>query len=200
MWMDVRSSPADTQASEEGGGCASCARAKIPLHPMGKTMVRQDAPLQPMEIHGGPHIHLQSLKDPTPAQIKNFDGKTAKRMIKTNSALLRMDNLSYSRRDLSIPLLQATLFSGALGEERNFPPSLSILHKGAGQVHDLEDSSVSAFRKTDARQADSYEKSEASPVSVRATAKIDPPLARAEPIRDGGNASGITKFRNCCES
>ncbi|TRZ24787.1 hypothetical protein HGM15179_002341 [Zosterops borbonicus] len=25
-------------------------------------------PLQPMEIHGGPDIHLQSLKDPTPPQ------------------------------------------------------------------------------------------------------------------------------------
>lgn len=54
--------------------------------------------------------------------------------------------------------------------------------------------------KNYSRQADSYEKPEASPVSVRAAAKINPPLARAEPIRDGGNASGITKFRNCCES
>lgn len=30
-------------------------------------------------------------------RTKNFAGKTAKEMIKTNSALLRMDNLSYSR-------------------------------------------------------------------------------------------------------
>ncbi|GAB0203597.1 epimerase family protein SDR39U1 [Grus japonensis] len=46
---DVRNS-ADTKVSEEGGGGgAPDTRAKIPLQPVVKAMVKQAVPLQPME-------------------------------------------------------------------------------------------------------------------------------------------------------
>ena len=41
---------------------------EIPLQPVGKTMVRQAVPLQPMDVHGGADIHLQPVEDPTPEQ------------------------------------------------------------------------------------------------------------------------------------
>ena len=63
--------PADPKVSKEGGGGgAPGARAEIPLQPLvGKTMVRQAVPLQPMEVHGGADIHLQPVEDPTPDQV-----------------------------------------------------------------------------------------------------------------------------------
>ncbi|GAB0181439.1 AN1-type zinc finger protein 5-like [Grus japonensis] len=36
---------------------------------MVKTMVRQDAPLLPMEDDGGADIHLQPMEDPTAEQV-----------------------------------------------------------------------------------------------------------------------------------
>ena len=64
-----RKNSADTKVSEEGGGGgAPGSGAEIPLQPLGKTMVRQAVPLQPMEVHGGADIHLQPLEDPTPEQ------------------------------------------------------------------------------------------------------------------------------------
>ncbi|PKU44938.1 hypothetical protein llap_4751 [Limosa lapponica baueri] len=36
---------------------------------MMKTMVRQAVPLQPMEVHSGPEIHLQPMEDPTLEQV-----------------------------------------------------------------------------------------------------------------------------------
>ena len=65
-----RNNSADTKVSEEGGGGgAPGAGAEIPLQPVGKTMVRQAVPLQPMEVHGGADIHLQPVEDPTPKQV-----------------------------------------------------------------------------------------------------------------------------------
>ena len=53
-----RNNPADPQVSEErGGGGAPGARAEIPLQVVGKTMVKQAVPLQPMEVHGGAGGH-----------------------------------------------------------------------------------------------------------------------------------------------
>ncbi|KAK4829482.1 hypothetical protein QYF61_004772 [Mycteria americana] len=55
--------PADTKASEEGGGGgAPGAGAEIPLQPMVKPMVRQAVPLQPMEVNGGADLHLQPME------------------------------------------------------------------------------------------------------------------------------------------
>ena len=63
-------SPADPQVSEEGGGVvAPGARAKIPLQPVGKPMVRQAVPLQPREVHGGADLHLQHGDDPMQEQV-----------------------------------------------------------------------------------------------------------------------------------
>ena len=65
-----RNNPADTKASEEGGGGdAPGTGAEIPLQPMVKTMVRQAVPLQPMEVHSGADIHLQPMEDTTPKQV-----------------------------------------------------------------------------------------------------------------------------------
>ena len=65
-----RNNSADTKVREEGGGGgAPGAGAEIPLQPVGKTMVRQAVPLQPMEVHGGADIHLQPMEDPTPEQV-----------------------------------------------------------------------------------------------------------------------------------
>ncbi|GAB0206670.1 hypothetical protein GRJ2_003132600 [Grus japonensis] len=65
-----RNNSADTKVSEEGrGGGTPGTRAEIPLQPMVKTMVRQVVPLQPMEVHGGADIHLQSMEDPMPEQV-----------------------------------------------------------------------------------------------------------------------------------
>ena len=65
-----RNNPADTKVSEEGGGGgAPGARVEIPLQPVVKTMVRQVVPLQPMEVHGGADIHLQSVEDPMLEQV-----------------------------------------------------------------------------------------------------------------------------------
>ena len=62
----MRNNSADTKVSEEGGGgAAPGARAEIPLQPVGKTMVRQAVPRQPMDVHGGADIHLQPVEDPT---------------------------------------------------------------------------------------------------------------------------------------
>jgi len=58
-----RNNSADTKVSEEGGGGgAPGARAE-------KTMVRQAVPLQPIDVHSGADVHLQSMKDPTPEQV-----------------------------------------------------------------------------------------------------------------------------------
>ena len=56
-------------SAEGGGGDAPGAGAEIPLQPVGKTMVRQVVPLQPMKVHGGASIHLQPVEDPTPEQV-----------------------------------------------------------------------------------------------------------------------------------
>ena len=65
-----RNNSADTKVSEEGGGGgAPGAGAEIPLQPVGKTMVRQAVPLQPMEVHGGADIHLQPMEDLTLEQV-----------------------------------------------------------------------------------------------------------------------------------
>ena len=54
MRICERNNSADTKVSEEGGGGGGPgAGAEIPLQPVGKTMVRQAVPLQPMEVHGG---------------------------------------------------------------------------------------------------------------------------------------------------
>lgn len=37
---------------------SNCTRAVIPLQPVGKTLVSQAVPLQPMEIHDGTENHL----------------------------------------------------------------------------------------------------------------------------------------------
>ncbi|KAK4819386.1 hypothetical protein QYF61_003657 [Mycteria americana] len=65
----MRNNSADTKVSEEGeGGGAPGTRAEIPLQPLVQTMVRQAVPLQPMEVHGGADIHLQTMEDPMPEQ------------------------------------------------------------------------------------------------------------------------------------
>jgi len=65
-----RNNSADTKVSEEGeGGDAPGTGTEIPLQPMEKTIVRQAVPLQPMEVHGGAHIHLQPMEDPTPEHV-----------------------------------------------------------------------------------------------------------------------------------
>ncbi|GAB0182452.1 epimerase family protein SDR39U1 [Grus japonensis] len=70
-----RNNSADTKVSEEeGGGGASGAGAEIPLQALEKTMVRQAVPLQPMEVHGGADIHLQSVEDPKPEQVEAPEG------------------------------------------------------------------------------------------------------------------------------
>jgi len=51
------------------GGGAPDTKAEIPLQPMVKTMVRQDVPLQPMEVRGGADIHLQPMEDHMPDQV-----------------------------------------------------------------------------------------------------------------------------------
>ncbi|PKU39849.1 rna-directed dna polymerase from mobile element jockey-like [Limosa lapponica baueri] len=56
-------------SEEEGGGGTPRARAKIPLQPVVKTVVRQAVPLQPVEVHGGADIHLQPMKNPTLEQV-----------------------------------------------------------------------------------------------------------------------------------
>lgn len=49
--------PADTEVSGAGGAPGS--RAEIPLlQPVVLTMVRQNVPLQLMEVHGNAEIHL----------------------------------------------------------------------------------------------------------------------------------------------
>jgi len=56
--MCERNNSADTKGIEGGGGgSAPGAGAETLLQPMVKTMVRQAAPLQAMEIHGGADIH-----------------------------------------------------------------------------------------------------------------------------------------------
>ena len=47
---------------------------QIPLQPVVKTMVKQVVPLQPVEVHGGAHIHLQLAEDPTPEQVDALEG------------------------------------------------------------------------------------------------------------------------------
>ncbi|KAK4810846.1 hypothetical protein QYF61_008818 [Mycteria americana] len=70
-----RNNSADTKVSEEGGGGgAPGARAGIPLQLVVKTMVRQDVPLQPMEVHGGADMHLKPVEDPTPEQLDAPEG------------------------------------------------------------------------------------------------------------------------------
>jgi len=59
-----------TKVSAEGGeGGALVARAEIHLQPVEKTMVSQAVPLQPMEVHAGADIHLQTMEGPTPEQV-----------------------------------------------------------------------------------------------------------------------------------
>ncbi|GAB0209072.1 epimerase family protein SDR39U1 [Grus japonensis] len=70
-----RNNFADTKVSEEGGGGgAPGTRAKIPLQPMEKTMVKQAGPLQPMEVDGGADIHLQPMEDSTLEQVEAPEG------------------------------------------------------------------------------------------------------------------------------
>ncbi|GAB0184899.1 AN1-type zinc finger protein 5-like [Grus japonensis] len=65
---DVRET--DTKVSAEGGaGGAPGTRAKIPLQPMVKAMVRQAVSLQPMEVDCRADIHLQPMEDPMPEQL-----------------------------------------------------------------------------------------------------------------------------------
>ena len=65
-----RNNPTDTKVSEEGREeSAPGAGAEIPLQPMVKTVVRQAAPLQPVEVNSGADIHLQPVEDPTPEQV-----------------------------------------------------------------------------------------------------------------------------------
>ncbi|GAB0209984.1 acid sphingomyelinase-like phosphodiesterase 3b [Grus japonensis] len=60
-----RNNSADTKVSEEGGGGgAPGTRAKIPLQPMVKTMVKQAVPLQPMEVNSGADIHPAACGGP----------------------------------------------------------------------------------------------------------------------------------------
>jgi len=50
---------ADTKVSAEGGGGGAPGnRAEIPLQSVEQITVRQAAPLQPMEVHGGAAPHL----------------------------------------------------------------------------------------------------------------------------------------------
>ncbi|PKU43719.1 protein pxr1-like [Limosa lapponica baueri] len=65
-----RNNSADTKVTEEGGGGgAPGAGAKLPLHPVVKTMVRQAVPLHPMEVNGRAEIHLQPVEDLTLKQV-----------------------------------------------------------------------------------------------------------------------------------
>ena len=75
MRICERNNSADTKVSEEGGGGgAPGTGAEIPLQPVGKTMVRQAVPLQPMEVHSGADIHLQPVEDPMPEQVDEPKG------------------------------------------------------------------------------------------------------------------------------
>jgi len=47
---------------EGGGGAQNVGTETLPLQVVMKTMVRQAAPLQPMEVHGGADIHLQPVE------------------------------------------------------------------------------------------------------------------------------------------
>jgi len=64
-----RNNSADTKVSEEGagGGARDAGGKDLPLQVMMKTMVRQVVPLQPMEVHGGADLHLQTVEG-TPSQ------------------------------------------------------------------------------------------------------------------------------------
>jgi len=44
-------------------------KQRFPLQPMVKTMVQQAVPLQPLEVHCGADIHLQSKEVPMPEQV-----------------------------------------------------------------------------------------------------------------------------------
>ena len=67
----IRESTLQTPRSvqKEGGEGAPGTGAEIPLQPVGKTMVRQAVPLQPMEVQGGADLHLQPMEDPTLEQV-----------------------------------------------------------------------------------------------------------------------------------
>jgi len=68
-----RNSSVDTKVSEEGGGGgAPGAGAEIPLQLMEQTTVRQAVSLQPMEVHGGAHLHLEPREDPAPRDYKDI--------------------------------------------------------------------------------------------------------------------------------
>ncbi|GAB0183375.1 hypothetical protein GRJ2_000802800 [Grus japonensis] len=71
-----RNNSADTKVCEEGGaGGAPGARAEIPLQqPMGKNLVRQAVPLQPMEVHSGADTHLEPMEDFTLEQVEAPEG------------------------------------------------------------------------------------------------------------------------------
>ncbi|GAB0194704.1 acid sphingomyelinase-like phosphodiesterase 3b [Grus japonensis] len=65
-----RNNSAGTKGSEgRGGGGAPGTGAEIPLQPMEKTMVRQAAPLQPLEDDSEADIHLQPTENPMPEQV-----------------------------------------------------------------------------------------------------------------------------------
>ena len=53
---------------EGGGGARDAGAESLPLHLVMKTMVRMAVPLQTIEVHGGPDIHLQPMEDPTSEQ------------------------------------------------------------------------------------------------------------------------------------
>jgi len=57
-----RNNSTDTRVDEGREGGAPGIRAEIPLQLVVKTMVRQEVPMQPMEIHGAADIHLQPME------------------------------------------------------------------------------------------------------------------------------------------
>ena len=68
MRICERNNSADTKVSEEGGGGdAPGPTAEITLQTMEKTVLGQAVPLQPIEVHGGADLHLQTMEG-TPCQ------------------------------------------------------------------------------------------------------------------------------------
>ncbi|PKU46978.1 protein pxr1-like [Limosa lapponica baueri] len=69
-----RNNFADANVSEEGRrGGAPGDRAKIPLQPMMKIMVRQAVPLQPMEVKSRADLPLQLVEDSTLEQVNALE-------------------------------------------------------------------------------------------------------------------------------
>jgi len=62
-----RNNSSDTKVSIGGGAAGT--RAEIRLQSVEKAMVRQAVHLQPMEVHSGADICLQSMEDPISEQV-----------------------------------------------------------------------------------------------------------------------------------